>query len=396
MPTQFFNYAAFLFFYYAHAGTFSSYASLFYADKGMSVAQIGVLMALIQVMRIVGPNLWGWVADHSQYRVRVLRMTGLAAMAAFSGFFIGTSFAHFFAAMVVLNLFTSAQAPLCEALMLSEMRGDLTYYGRIRLWGSVGFIVMMMATALVLDRYGTGALPWSAGALLLCTWLAALRLRDVPRPPARGTPPALLAVLRRREVMAFFASSALMVAAHMALYTFYSLYLARHGYSKSLIGAMWSLGVVAEVVLFYFQAPLLKRWGARRLLMATFLIGAVRFAVIGAGAQWLVVLAAAQVLHAATFALHHSASVLAMQRWFAGPLQARGQALYMSLSYGVGGSLAGVALSHFWERLGAESVYFAAAALCVLAAMASALSFHWQRRDEEGNVERNSGRDQPA
>jgi PPP family 3-phenylpropionic acid transporter len=381
MPTQFFNYSAFLFFYYAHAGTFSSYASLFYADKGMSVAQIGVLMALIQVMRIFGPNLWGWVADHSEHRVRVLRMTGLAALAAFSGFFIGTEFAHFFAAMVVLNLFTSAQGPLCEALMLSEMRGDMTYYGRIRLWGSIGFIIMMMATAYVLDWFGTGALPWSAGALLLCTWLAALRLRDVRCLPHQGPAPALLAVLRKREVIAFFASSALAIAAHMALYTFYSLYLARHGYSKALIGAMWSLGVVAEVVLFYFQGPLLKKWGVRHLLMLTFVAGAVRFAMIGAGAQWIAVLVAAQVLHAATFALHHSASVLAMQPWFAGPLQARGQALYISLSYGVGGSLAAVALSRCWELFGAESVYFVAAVLCVLAGMVSALSFHWQRTD---------------
>lgn len=381
MPSQFFNYSAFLFFYYAYAGTFSSYASLFYADRGMTVAQIGVLMALIQVMRIFGPNVWGWVADHSEHRVRVLRMTGVAALAAFSGFFVGSQFAHFFVAMVLLNLFTSAQGPLCEALMLSEMRGDMTYFGRIRLWGSIGFIVMMMATAYVMEWFGTGSLLWSSGALLLCTWLAALRLKDVPHQPHHEAPPGLLSLLRQRAVIAFFVSSALMIAAHMALYTFYSLYLARHGYSKALIGAMWSLGVVAEVILFYFQGPVLKRWGARRLLLLAFGAAALRFALIGAGAQWLAVLVAAQVLHAVTFALNHSASVLAMQRWFAGPLQARGQALYTSLSYGVGGSLAGVGLSRCWERFGPESIYFVASGLCVLAAGASALSFRWQRTD---------------
>lgn len=379
--TQFFNYAAFLFFYYAHAGTFSSYASLFYADKGMSVAQIGVLMALIQVMRIIGPNVWGWVADHTEHRVRVLRLTGVAALTAFSGFFIGSTFGHFFAAMVLLNLFTSAQGPLCEALMLSEMRGDMTHYGRIRLWGSIGFIVAMMLTAFALDNWGTGALPWTAGALLVCTLGAALRLRDVPRQSAKGPAPALLAVLRKREVVAFFISSALMIAAHMALYTFYSLYLARHGYSKTFIGAMWSMGVVAEVALFYCQGPLLKRFGARKLLLLATAIGALRFALIGGGAQWLAVLVFAQLLHAATFALHHSSCVLAMQRWFAGPLQARGQALYISLSYGIGGSLSGVLLSQCWERFGAESIYYVAAGCCVLSAGAAALSFRWQRKD---------------
>lgn len=380
MPTQFFSFGSFLFFYYAHAGTFSTYASLFFADKGMTVAQIGVLMALIQVLRIFGPNLWGWVADHTERRVVVLRMTGLAALTAFSGFFIGTSFAHFFAAMVLLNLFTSAQGPICEALMLSEMRGDLTHYGRIRLWGSVGFIIATMLTAYALDYWGTQALPWCAGALLVCVIVAAFRLREAPRVQHEGPRPALLAVLRQREVLAFFASTALMVAAHTALYTFYSLYLERAGYSKTVIGAMWSTGVVAEVLLFYYQAPLLKRWGAQRLLMLACLTAVLRFIMIGTGAHWLALLVLAQLLHAATFALHHSASVLAMQRWFAGPLQARGQALYISISYGVGGTLGGLGLSQCWERLGPESIYYVASALAAGAAGAVALSFHWQRR----------------
>lgn len=384
MPTQSFGFATFLFFYYAHAGTFATYASLFFADRGMSVAQIGVLMSLVQVLRIFGPNLWGWVADHSARRVLVLRMTGLAALIAFSGFFVGSTFAHFFAAMVLLNLFTSAQGPICEALMLSEMRGDLTHYGRIRLWGSIGFIAAVMLAAYALDHFGTGALPWVAGALLLCVLGAAFRLHEAPHLEHKGPQAALLAVLRRREVLAFFASTALMVAAHTSLYTFYSLYLERSGYSKAVIGAMWSLGVTAEVLLFYFQAPLLKRWGARQLMYLTFGVGVARFLMIGAGAHSLALLVLAQVLHAATFALHHSASVVTMQRWFAGPLQARGQALFISISYGVGGSLGGLFLSQCWERNGPESVYYVASGLVLLASGAAALSFRWQARDGSG------------
>lgn len=379
MPTQSLGFATFLFFYYAHAGSFLTYASLFFAERGMSVAQIGVLMSLVQVLRIFGPNLWGWVADHSARRVLVLRLTGLAALTAFSGFFVGSTFAHFFAAMVLLNLFTSAQGPICEALMLSEMRGDLTHYGRIRLWGSIGFIAAVMLAAWALDRFGNMALPWVSGALLLCVLGAALRLHEAPQLEHKGPPPRLLPLLRRREVLAFFASTALMVAAHTSLYTFYSLYLERGGYSKTVIGAMWSLGVAAEVLLFYFQAPLLRRWGARRLMYLSFGVGIARFLMIGAGAQSLALLVLAQTLHAATFALHHSASVLTMQRWFAGPLQARGQALFISISYGIGGSLGGLFLSQCWERMGAESVYYVAAGLVLLASGAAALSFRWQR-----------------
>lgn len=381
MPAQALSFALFLFCYYAHAGTWSTYATLFFADKGMTVAQIGVLMSMIQVLRIVGPNVWGYVADHYDRRVLVLRLAGFAALAGFSGFFFGSTFGHFMLAMVILNLFTSGQAPICEALMLSEMKGDLTYYGRIRMWGSIGFIVSVTLASVALERYGIVTLPWVAAALLIATIAAAFRLRDVPRRTHATAPPPLLSLLRRREVMAFFASTALMVSAHTSLYTFYSLYLERNGYSKTVIGAMWSLGVLAEVMLFYFQAPLFKRWGAMRMMYLALGVGVLRFLMIGSGSHIVWLLVAAQVMHAATFALHHSSSVMSLQRWFSGPLQARGQALYMSISYGIGGSLGGLFLAQWWERAGAESVYYVASALVALSALAAMLSFRWQQRD---------------
>lgn len=379
LPAQAFGFALFLFCYYAFAGTFSTYASLYFQGRGMSVAQIGVLMSLIQVLRIFGPNVWGYVADHSERRVFVLRLTGAAALVTFSGFIFGSTFAHFFAAMVLLNLFTSAQGPICEALMVSEMRGDLTYYGRIRLWGSIGFIVTVMLSSFLMDWQGTDALIWFCALLLACVLGAAFRLKEVPRVAHAGKAPALMSVLRRKEVLAFFASTALMVAAHASLYTFYSLYLEKQGYSKTATGLMWSLGVVAEVLCFYYQAPLFKRWGARRLMYACFAFGVVRFAMIGAGAQSLAVLALAQLLHAATFALHHAASVQTMQRWFSGPLQARGQALYISISYGIGASAGSLALTEVWQSAGPQAIYYVAAGLVAAGGVAAALSYRWQR-----------------
>ena len=378
MPKQSFNFALFLFIYYAFASVFATYASLFFAERGMSAPQIGILMSLIQVMRIVGPNLWGWVADHTRQRVRVLRITALAGLAAFSGIFYGHTFAQLFAAMVVFNLFTSAQAPLSEALMVDEMRGDLSQYGRIRLWGSVGFIVSVTAAGYGLEWFGVAALPWMAGALLAGVLAASLRIRESPHHAHAQPAPPLLGVLRQPAVIAFFGQAALMVAAHTSLYVFYSLYLERSGYSKPVIGAMWSLGVLAEVVFFYFQAAFFKRVAARRLLMAAFAVAVLRFIVIGAGAEWLLVLVLAQLLHAATFAAHHSASIMTMQRWFAGPLQASGQALYISLAYGVGGTVGSLFMSLCWEALGPQAVYYAAAALALAGAGAAALSQRWQ------------------
>ncbi|RJF98868.1 MFS transporter [Noviherbaspirillum saxi] len=381
-PRQSFGFAFFFFAYYGYVGVFSPYASLYFSEKGLSAAQIGILMSLMQVMRIFGPNLWGWVADRHQQRVTVLRITAIAAATAFIGIFIGQTFAQLFLAMVAVNLFTSAQGPLSEALMLSEMRGDLTHYGRLRLWGSVGFILSVTIAGPFLDRYGIGLLPWLALGLLLMVLAASLKMEETAHPDDAKETPSVMALLRKREVLAFFVSTFLMIAAHASLYVFYSLYLAQIGYSNTVIGLMWSLGVVVEIIFFFYQAPLFRRFGVRRLMIASLLIAVVRFLMIGFGAESLVLLLIAQVLHAATFGVHHSASVVTMQRWFAGPLQASGQALYTSISYGLGGTLGGLILTGLWDTFGSHAVYLVAAIFSLGGAVAAVLSYRWQNNEE--------------
>lgn len=348
----------------------------------MSVAQIGVLMSLVPVMRIFGPSLWGWMADRSGRRARTLRITACGSLLSFSLLFFADSYLQLVAVMLLLNLFTSAQSPLMEALMLGEMRGDLSSYGRLRLWGSIGFIAAVVAAGFVFDRFGMQALLAFCCVLLAAVVAAGLRIGDGPPAHATHAKPPLWAVLRKPEVASFFLSAALMCGAHMALYTFLSLYLEREGYSKAMTGAMWAAGVVAEVAFFYYQAPLFARFGARRVMMLAFALAVLRFAVTGAapGALWLMV--TAQLLHAVTFAAHHSASVQTMQRWFAGPLQASGQALYMSLGYGVGASAGGLLLTACWDRIGPQQMYYVASSLCAAGGAAAWYSFRRQAAEE--------------
>ncbi|MES2830771.1 MAG: MFS transporter [Pseudomonadota bacterium] len=377
-PEQAFNFGFFLFAYYGYIGIFTPYASLFFAGRGLTAPQIGVLMSLTQVMRIFGPNLWGWVSDHTGQRVGVLRLTALAATISFSGMFFGQTFAQFFLVTMLVNMFISAQGPLSEALMLSSMRGDLTHYGRLRLWGSVGFICAVTVGGEILDAQGVETLPWMAWTTLGLVLLASLRIRERSGTGPSRALPSMVTILRQREVTAFFTSSFLMIAAHAAVYVFLSLHLSQLGYSNTTIGMLWSLGVLAEIGFFYYQAPLFRRFGVRTLLLASLLIAVARFLILGFQAQSLAWLLIAQILHAATFGTHHSASVMRMQNWFAGPLQASGQALYISISYGLGGTAGGLLMSVFWDRFGPVSVFVVAAILALLGLVAAALSFRWQ------------------
>jgi PPP family 3-phenylpropionic acid transporter len=257
--------------------------------------------------------------------------------------------------------------------------------GRIGRWVGVALLVAMLwfGQRLMNSDFISSLLPLLAGialALLVMVALVAFNMREEATIPRSHDTPSVRQLLKQREVIAFFVSTFLMIAAHASLYVYYSLYLSEIGYSKTVIGLMWSLGVVAEILFFYFQAPLFRRYGVATLMLTSLVVGVVRFLMIGFGADSLLLLLIAQILHAATFGVHHSASVATLQRWFAGPLQARGQALFISVSYGLGGSVGGLLLSACWDTFGARFVYIIAALLCLAGWFAAALSYRWQEQ----------------
>jgi PPP family 3-phenylpropionic acid transporter len=179
----------------------------------------------------------------------------------------------------------------------------------------------------------------------------------------------LLSVLLNPDVRWFLLSGFFMIFAHAALYVFYSLYLSKLGYNKFQIGLFWALGVSAEVIFFYFQSKVLSRLQPEIVLQASFGVGVLRFILIAFfPLTWVLILA--QVMHAGTFAAHHSAATKLLQRWFTGPLQARGQALMATVSYGLGGTLGGLCSGWIWDLAQPRDVFVMAAFACGLAGMA--------------------------
>lgn len=379
-PKQSLGFGAFYFCYYSFVGVFPTYVTLYLAFRGISAFDIGILMSLMQAMRIVGHNLWGWMADWTGQRARVLQFTAASALLAFIGFFFGGSFWYFVVFMIAVNLFTSAQGPLSDALILSEMQGNMSRYGQLRLWGSIGYVTMTAVSGYVFDWTGIGLMPWVGGVILGGVLLVSLRLYQTPQPSVQREKKSVLGVLFQRDVIAFMVSGCFMLAAHSALYAFYSLYLAMLGYSSIIIGLMWAVGATAEIVFFIYQGPVVRRFGIKTIMLASLFIAVVRFALIGVGAQSFCILLVAQLLHAATFGAHHVASILSVQKWFQGGLQARGQALFISASYGIGGTLGGFMLSWVWEWFTPESVYCVASGLALLAFFAAWFSFRWQEQ----------------
>jgi PPP family 3-phenylpropionic acid transporter len=199
--------------------------------------------------------------------------------------------------------------------------------------------------------------------------LYALSVPEAPVHEHLDEHPPVGEILCQSRVKALFASCFAMSAAHGALYIFYSIYLADHGYSKSLVGGLWSLGVVAEIAVFFYMPRLMHHFGLRNILLASFAAAVLRFLMIAWGVESLTVIVLAQLLHGLTFGAYHAASIMAVNQWFPGRTQARGQALYSSLSFGAGGLLGGLLSGWMWDGVGAAWTYTLSAAFALLGLM---------------------------
>src|SRR5512147_781978 len=150
--------AGFYFFYFAYLGAFAPFFSLYLKSLGISPVEIGVLMSLPQLSRIVAPHVWGWLADRGTGRLHVARLAGAAGTLSFLGVFAGSGFVLLFTVLLTMTFFWSAALPLVEATTLSHLGEETARYGRIRVWGSIGFIVAVVAVGYALDRVSIRAL----------------------------------------------------------------------------------------------------------------------------------------------------------------------------------------------------------------------------------------------
>lgn len=360
--------------YFALVGILSPYMPLYFEQRGLTAFEIGLLIALAQAMRMVGPNLWGWLADRSGRRTLILRLTSLALVVSFASLFYPGGFAFVFLAMGFVNFFQTAQMPVAEALASAQLRGQpdaATRYGHLRVFGSLAFVGVVLASGPLFDRVGMQAAPWICIGLALALLAAShgvIEQHAVELPHERVS---VRARLREPRVRWFFVSAAMMVFAHGALYAYLSLYLAQLGYSKTAIGAFWVISVVLEIAFFLTQGRWFARFGLFPLMTFAFAVAAVRFLLIAelATVWWILVIA--QAMHAVTFAVHHSASILTIQRWFPGGAAARGQALYISMAYGLGGTIGSLVAAWLWSAFGPSWAFVAGSAGAVIGGWAA-------------------------
>jgi PPP family 3-phenylpropionic acid transporter len=330
------------------------------AARGLGPAEVGTILTLGALLRLVAGPLGGRVAD-ALGRPRAVIAAG-SAVAALAACLYGLAggFAGLLAANLLFALAFACTVPLGDSLALRAAREEGWEYSRVRAAGSVSFIVMAGAAGWLAERAGVGQVAWLLAAALAAAAVAALALPGGAALPRRGAG-AFRAVLALPAFRRVLVVSALIQGSHAAYYAFGSIHWAAAGVAESTIGLLWAWSVAAEVALFAWGRPLADRLGARGLALLAAAAGLLRWGIM-AETVALPALILAQGLHAATFGAMHLATMRVMQQ--AIPAQVAGTAQTL-LAAGIGAAMmaATLAAGQAYAALGA-AVFWGMAGMC--------------------------------
>lgn len=362
--------SSFYLFYFALLGSTAPFLALYFDHLGFPSARIGELVAIPMLMRCVAPNIWGWLGDYTGRRLAIVRFGAVCTLVCFSLILVDKSYAWLAMVMALHAFFWHAVLPQFEVITLAHLQGQTARYSQIRLWGSIGFILTVVGLGRLfegfsLDLYPQVLLLIMVGIVASSWWVPnAQPVATNQRPAGEG----FLKQLFSPGVIAFYICVALMQLSHGPYNTFLTLHLEHLGYSRGIIGMLWAVGVVAEVLMFMAMSRILHRFSVRHVLIVSFALASIRWLLLGNLADHLGVLLFAQLLHAATFGSFHASAIQFLQRSFGPRQQGQGQALYAALS-GTGGAMGALYSGYAWNALGASWTFAIASLAALIAAI---------------------------
>jgi len=356
--------AALYFLAFGMLGVYAPWLPPYLAEKGLSPGAIGVALAVVSTCRVVFPPAWGVLADHTRHKRALLAGTAAIAGAALVALSWFVSPVLLILILLVHGFFLTPVVPLLEAATLGALGQARGLYGRVRLWGSIGFIVTSVTTGVVVSRLGVSSVALLAGLPLVAFGLVAWRVR-LPAEPVSSHEYVPLRSLPWRALAPILIASVLGQASHGPYYAFFSLQLLERGVSSVTTGALWAIGVIAETALMAYSPRLFARVGHITAIRWAMILSALRWALFASTGS-LVLIGLGQILHAASYALYHLAAVQWVDSLMPPSRRALGQSILSACAYGlgVGGGLALAGI--FAKPLGASGLYAAAAVACVL------------------------------
>ncbi len=358
------------FFYFAILGLVSPFLSVFLDGKGFSSLELGEIFAIITATKIVAPSLWAVLADKTGQQLGIIRLGAFLALLSFSVLFWLNDYWPITFCLALFTLFWTAILPQLEVVTLTSIRRSGKIYGRIRLWGSLGFIALAIITGQAISYFSYQAFSVVGLVILLLLFFSTLTLKQ-PRTHRNNflSNAKISDKLFHPSFVIFFLAGALLQVSFGPYYGFFALFLRDLSYPDYAVGLLLSIGVVAEIIIFIYAGTLFKYFSLKGMLISSLAITAVRWLLVAQYGDVVWLLALTQLTHAASFGLYHSASMLFISNHFDKNQQSRGQAIYIGGVYGVGGAIGAYLAGVLWlDGMGATTTFEVAAATALMGA----------------------------
>ncbi|AEP30373.1 MFS transporter [Brumicola nitratireducens] len=360
------------FFYFGQLGVITPYAGVFLDGRGFSSQEIGSLLAIITLTRVLGPNLWAAIADKTGRGADIVRFGCLLAFVTFTAVYFSYSFWALTFSFGMMMMFWTAVLPQLEVITVSASKDSKGGYGAVRLWGSIGFIVLSLLIGFLLDFFSTEVIIYTSSFCLLALYISSLFIASpLAVPKHERVVVNEWHKVRSLVFIVFIISAIFLQISFGSYYSFFALYMADLDYSGKQTGLFIAVGVLSEIGIFIIASRLIAKFGVKWMLIISMLLTTVRWLTLALIPESASAIIFSQTLHAFSFGMTHATSVHFLYTYFASGFQSRAQALYVSIAFGIGGALGSFIAGNIWmQGAGAEKSFIISASFAFVGAFA--------------------------
>jgi len=344
--------------YFIHFGVMGIYLpffNLYCYHLDFSGYQIGMLSALRSMALILFPLLWGGLADRFQLRKPIYILCMILSTAVWTLYLLTTRYEAMLAITFLYAVFRAPVISFLEAFTMDILAGEKKSYGRIRVWGSVSFILTVVVVGKVIDHYALKFILYLILTGSILQGVLAFKLPDL-KPAKNSSFFTGIRLLLNQQVVVFLCCGLLMLVSHGTYYGFFSIHLESLGYDKMFIGITWAVAVIAEILVMVSSGRILKILSLKNVLFYSFMAAVIRWLALFLFRSPVAILLT-QVLHALSYGTFHIASILYIDRLAPADAKTVGQAVNNSITYGLG-MMAGFLLNgYLYEQLGSYALF---------------------------------------
>jgi PPP family 3-phenylpropionic acid transporter len=348
------------------------FIGVFLDGRGFSSQEIGSLLAIITLTRVLGPNLWAAIADKTGRGADIVRFGCLLAFLTFTAVYFSYSFWALTFSFGLMMMFWTAVLPQLEVITIDSTKNSKGGYGAVRLWGSIGFIVLSLAVGFLLDMFSTEVIVYTSSACLFALYISSMFIAS-----PQITPKSERVVInewhkvRSLVFIAFIISAIFLQISFGSFYSFFALYMSDLDYSGKQTGLFIAVGVLSEIGIFLIASRLIAKFGVKWMLISSMVLTSIRWLCLALIPEFASAIIFSQMLHSFSFGMSHATSVHFLHSYFSSGFQSRAQALYVSIAFGVGGALGSFIAGHTWmEGAGAKSSFIISASFAFIGAFA--------------------------